>query len=89
MRKCGFCKKKTNILAQCHILSTSKRTYGRPLEYRLKYPNINTEPEHIEEEITHFITLFLCDNCKNKEYTKCNKKFMPIILIENYFKKES
>jgi hypothetical protein len=56
------------------------------LAYRTKFPSVKTEPEHLEEEVIKFISVFLCDDYKNKEYVRCGEKYNPIVLKEDCFK---
>jgi hypothetical protein len=76
MRKCSFCKKNTNKLAMCWVLKSAKRKYGKGSE---------ANPVYFVDEIYGTSTVYLCDECKEKEYIRVGKKFFPFIIQENYF----
>ena len=58
--------------------------------YHLRFPEfckeMNIQPERKIEEICGTSTVYLCDDCKRKEYTRCGKSFKPKILEDDYFR---
>lgn len=91
-RKCGFCRKPFEKLAQCYIFKTFMRTYGRPLSYFKRFPEfckeMDIQPERKIEEICGTSTVYLCDECKRKDYVRAGETYKPFVLEDNYFRAE-
>lgn len=89
LRNCGYCRKPFEKLNKCYIIRETKRKYGSPLSYRLRFPDIKTEPEHWEWEANNGGYLYLCDECSNKEITLKHSQatFFPHIIGRDYFNK--
>lgn len=88
LKKCGFCKKEVEKLYDCWIMREGKRTYGRPSDYFLRFPEFckerGIELEHLVWETEGFVSYCLCKECSDKPYTlkHTQKTYNPIILGE-------